>query len=84
VATAIPSSTNGAGPAANRVRNRKDGGSVWHFDGGASVGVRIGNRAYPAGSYILHGRFTLVIQPDKTREFRHVHAEMENLCQTLA
>lgn len=67
-----------------RVRHRKDGGSVWHGDGGFSVRIFIGNRAYPAGWYILHGRFTLIIEPDNTRDLRTVHGEIEDLCQTLA
>jgi hypothetical protein len=63
---------------------RKDGGSVWYFDGGGSVGVPIGNTAYPAGAYILHGRFVLTITAGNTRDFHHVHATVENLCTTLA
>jgi hypothetical protein len=67
-----------------RLRRTQDGGSVWYFDGGASVGVPIGNTAFPAGSYVIHGRFRLVIRPDGTRELPHLHADVENLCQTLA
>jgi hypothetical protein len=67
-----------------RLRKKKDGGSVWYFDGGASVGIPIGNKAYPAGSYILHGRFRLTIAPDGTRDLPHLHADVENLCATLA
>ncbi|MCO6010708.1 hypothetical protein NE236_37695 [Actinoallomurus purpureus] len=67
-----------------RLRHRKDGGSVWHFDGGASVRVPAGSRAYPVGWYILQGRFTLIVAPDGTRDFRSVHATVEDLCQTLA
>jgi hypothetical protein len=67
-----------------RLHFGRDGGSVWHFDGGGSVGVPIGNTAYPAGSYILHGRFVLTIGPGNTRDLRHVRATVENLCTTLA
>jgi hypothetical protein len=67
-----------------RLRERSDGGSAWFLDGGASIGVPIGNTAFPAGSYIVHGRFRLTIQPDGTRDLPHLHADVENLCDTLA
>jgi hypothetical protein len=63
---------------------KEDGGSVWYFDGGASIGVRIGNKATPAGSYILHGEFVLRLAPDGTRDIHPIHATVENLCTTLA
>ena len=66
-----------------RLRTLADGGSVWFFDGGASIGVPIGNTAFPAGSYIVHGRFRLTIAPDGTRDLPHLHAHVENLCDTL-
>ncbi|WP_433177651.1 hypothetical protein [Actinoallomurus sp. CA-150999] len=67
-----------------RLHKFADGGSAWFFDGGASVRVYIGNKAYPAGWYIVHGRFRLTIAPDNTRDFPHLHADIENLCKTLA
>ncbi|HEU5156996.1 MAG TPA: hypothetical protein VFU43_08370 [Streptosporangiaceae bacterium] len=67
-----------------RLHNLATGGSVWYFDGGFSVRVFIGNRAYPAGWYILHGRGRLTIAPDNTRDFSHLRADVENLCDTLA
>lgn len=67
-----------------RLRVLGDGGSVWFFDGGASIGVPIGNTAFPAGSYVVHGRFRLTIRPDGTRDLPHLHAHVENLCDTLA
>jgi hypothetical protein len=67
-----------------RLRKLSNGGSVWFFDGGASIGVPIGNTAFPAGSYIVHGRFRLTIRPDGTRDLPHLHADVENLCDTLA
>jgi hypothetical protein len=67
-----------------RLHKFADGGSVWHFDGGFSVRVFIGNRAYPAGWYILHGKGVLTIAPDNTRDFPHLHADVEDLCHTLA
>jgi hypothetical protein len=60
------------------------GGSTWSFDGGASIGVHAGNRATPPGSYIVHGRFTLRIAADGTRDLRARHASVEDLCTTLA
>ncbi len=67
-----------------RIRYGQDGGSVWRFDGGGSISIHIGNPTFPAGSYIIHGRFTLVLNPDGTRDLPHLHAKVENLCQTLA
>ena len=67
-----------------RVHMFADGGSVWHFDGGFSVSVFIGNRAYPAGWYILHGKGVITVAPDNTRDLPHLHADIEDLCQTLA
>jgi hypothetical protein len=67
-----------------RVHKFADGGSVWHFDGGLSVRVPIGNRAFPTGWYILHGKGVLTVAPDNTRDLRHLHADIEDLCRTLA
>jgi hypothetical protein len=67
-----------------RVHKFADGGSVWHFDGGLSVRVAIGNRAFPTGWYILHGKGVLTVAPDNTRDLRHLHAGIEDLCRTLA
>jgi hypothetical protein len=67
-----------------RLRVRQDGSSSWFFDGGASVGVRAGNRTTPPGSYILRGTFALEIASDGTRTIRRIHATQENLCTTLA
>jgi hypothetical protein len=67
-----------------RVRHLEKGGSIWYFDGGLSVRVYIGNRGYPAGWYILQGTGWLTIAPDNTRDFPHLHADVENLCETLA
>lgn len=67
-----------------RLRNLEKGGSVWYFDGGFSVRVFMGNRAYPAGWYILQGKGLLTIAPDNTRDFPVLHADVEDLCRTLA
>jgi hypothetical protein len=67
-----------------RLHNFEKGGSVWYIDGGASVRVFIGNKAYPAGWYIVHGRFWITITADNTRNFPHLHAAVEDLCKTLA
>ncbi len=61
-----------------------NGGSVWHFDGGGSISIHQGNATFPAGSYIIHGHFTLILRPDGTRDLPHLHATVENLCDTLA
>ena len=67
-----------------RVHNFANGGSAWYFNGGFSVRIRAGNSAYPAGWYILHGKGWLTIAPDNTRDFPVLHADIENLCDTLA
>jgi hypothetical protein len=67
-----------------RLRALADGGSVWYFDGGFSVRVFIGNRAYPAGWYILQGKGFVTITADNTRDFHHVRGTIEDLCDTLA
>jgi hypothetical protein len=67
-----------------RLESKENGGSAWYFDGGAAIGVPIGNTAYPSGEYIVHGRFRYTVAPDGTRDFPHLHADVENLCQTLA
>jgi hypothetical protein len=66
-----------------RLHRFADGGSAWYFDGGASVRVPQGNRAYPAGWYVVHGRFRLTVAPDGTRDFPRPPARTENLCRTL-
>ena len=63
---------------------RQDGGSTWFFNGGGSIGVHAGNRATPAGSYIVQGTFVVTFAPDGTRDIHLVHARSENLCTTLA
>jgi hypothetical protein len=63
---------------------KQDGGSIWYFDGGGSIGVPIGNKAYPSGSYILQGTFVLTLAADGTRDLHPVQATVENLCTTLA
>lgn len=61
-----------------------DGGSTGYFDGGVSVHFPIGNRAYPAGLYVLHGRVRVRIAPDNDRSFGSLrHATIENLCTAL-
>jgi hypothetical protein len=40
--------------------------------------------AYPPGEYIVHGRSWYTIQPDGTRRIWDRHADVENLCRTLA
>lgn len=67
-----------------RIHFGKNGGSVWRFDGGGSISIHLGNSAFPPGSYIIHGRFTFVVEPDGTRDLPHLHADVENLCETLA
>ena len=61
------------------------GASNGYFDGGVSFHIPIGNRGYPAGFYVLHGRVRAMIAADGTRTFGSLrHATIENLCQTLA
>jgi hypothetical protein len=63
---------------------KQDGGSTWFFDGGGSIGVHLGNKATPPGSYILQGKFVFELSADGTRDIHRLHASMENLCTTLA
>jgi hypothetical protein len=37
----------------------------------------------PLGGSNVHGRFWYTVQPDGTRDFPHLHADVENLCETL-
>jgi hypothetical protein len=67
-----------------RVENKRNGGSVWYFAEGVAIGIPIGNKAYPSGEYIVHGRSWYTIQPDGTRRIWDRHADVENLCRTLA
>ncbi len=60
------------------------GGSTWFVDGGAGIGVPVGNKATAPGSYIVRGRFVLRLAPDGTRDIHPLHAHVENLCTTLA
>jgi hypothetical protein len=66
------------------LRFRRDGSSTWFFNGGGSIGVHLGNRTTPPGSYIVTGRFVLQNAADGTRTIRPIHASVENLCTTLA
>ncbi|MCP2339346.1 hypothetical protein [Actinomadura rupiterrae] len=62
----------------------KDGTLHGRLDGGLSIRVKQGNAGYPAGDYIIHGRFTIVVKADGNRIIHPGHATVENLCDTLA
>ena len=66
------------------IRYLEDGGREYRFVGGGSVPVRVDSPGFPQGWYILHGRFTVVGGADGTRIFNNVHANVEDLCETLA
>ncbi|RFU37720.1 hypothetical protein DZF91_31375 [Actinomadura logoneensis] len=62
----------------------KDGTRRARIDGGLSIGVMQGNIGYPAGEYIIHGKFSVVFRADGNQTVHAAHAKIENLCQTLA
>ncbi|MEV4259281.1 hypothetical protein AB0J52_39495, partial [Spirillospora sp. NPDC049652] len=62
----------------------KDGTRRARIDGGLSTGVRQGNIGYPAGEYIIQGKFTVVFHADGNQTVQLAHAKIEDLCQTLA
>ncbi|MFC4909740.1 hypothetical protein [Actinomadura gamaensis] len=62
----------------------KDGTRRARIDGGLSIGVRQGNIGYPAGEYIIHGKFTVVFKADGNQIVHAAHAKIEDLCRTLA
>lgn len=62
-----------------------DGSSAGYFAENVSFHIPIGNRGYPAGFYVIHGRVRATIAADGTRDFGNLnHATIEDLCQTLA
>ncbi|GAA4516757.1 hypothetical protein GCM10023191_088210 [Actinoallomurus oryzae] len=67
-----------------RVVNMQNGGAIWYFGQGVAIGIPIGNKAYPAGYYVVHGRSWYTIRPDGTRDIKDRHADVENMCRTLA
>ncbi|WP_034485341.1 hypothetical protein [Actinomadura oligospora] len=62
----------------------KDGGLRARLDGGFSFRIKQGNVGYPAGDYILHGRFSAEVKADGNRIVHPAHATVENLCDTLS
>ncbi|MEV4256489.1 hypothetical protein AB0J52_25285 [Spirillospora sp. NPDC049652] len=62
----------------------KDGTRYARLDGGFSFRIKQGNVGYPAGNYILHGKFSAVVKADGNRLIHPAHATIENLCDTLA
>ncbi|MEV5571837.1 hypothetical protein AB0L06_17460 [Spirillospora sp. NPDC052269] len=61
----------------------KDGGLRAWVDGGYSAGVKAGNIGFPAGEYVIHGRFSFEYTPDGNQAIHPAGATVENLCDTL-
>lgn len=67
-----------------RIHYFTDGGSAGYFDPNVGFRIPIGNRGYPAGYYVLHGKVRATIAADGTRELGNLnHATIEDLCKTL-
>ncbi|WP_026416442.1 hypothetical protein [Actinomadura oligospora] len=62
----------------------KDGTRRARIDGGFSTGVKQGNIGYPAGEYIIQGKFNVVMKAGGNQIIYPAHATVEVLCQTLA
>ncbi|MEV5571836.1 hypothetical protein AB0L06_17455 [Spirillospora sp. NPDC052269] len=62
----------------------KDGTLRARLDGGLSFRIKQGNVGYPAGNYILHGRFSVEVKADGNRIVHPAAATVENLCDTLS
>jgi hypothetical protein len=66
-----------------RITHHTDGSDEAEFLGNGATAIKTTNPSFPAGDYVVSGRFVLTVHPDRSREFTVRQGKLENMCETL-